>query len=129
MRHTSDKQYIPPSFIFSFSLKFSCVSINLVKEKSLLVQEKAPIQVTALMKGSSGNCCPSNFLVARIFSISRSFWYKSPLQLACNIHQNEYISFIRKDYSLLVLLKHICVWIRLGRESSLCPRGHGDVWF
>lgn len=128
MRYTSDKQYIPTSFyFFYFPLKFSCISINLVKEKSLLLQEKAPIQITALMKGSSGNCCPSNFLVARIFSISRSFWYESPLQLACNIHQNECISFITKDYLLLVLLKHICVWIRLCRGSSLCPRGRSDV--
>lgn len=114
---------------FSFSLKFSCLSINPVKEKSWLVQEKAPIQITALMKGSSGNCCPSNFLVARIFSVSRSFWYKSLLQLASNIHQNECISFISKDYSLLVLLKHICVWVRLRRGSSLYPRDHSDVWF
>lgn len=125
MRHISDKQqhYTPTSFIFSFSLKFSCVSTNSVKEKSLLVQEKAPVQITALMKDSSGNCCPSNFLIARIFSISRSFWYKSPLQPACNMHLNECISFISKDCSLLVLLKHICVWVRLCRGSSLCPRG------
>lgn len=107
LRHASDKHYFPTSFIFSFSLKVSCKSINLVKENSVLVQEKAPIQITALMKGSSGNCCPSNFLVARIFPISRSFWHKNLLQLACNIHQNECISFISKDYSLLALLKHI----------------------
>lgn len=40
---------------------------------------------------------------------------KSPSQLSYNIHLNECLFFVNKDYSSLVLLKHICMQIKLGR--------------
>lgn len=64
LRHTRDKLCISTSFIIFVSLKFSCVSVNSGREKNLLVCEKAPIQITALMEESNVNCWQSKLLLA-----------------------------------------------------------------